>query len=50
MLSPLSAGYRDEIASITETLNRLTPGAIEARAFDGLAEGVALLERISSGL
>jgi CRISPR-associated protein Cst2 len=48
MLSPLSGGYRNSIGSIAETLNRLTPDALQAHFFDGVAEGVALLERISS--
>jgi CRISPR-associated protein Cst2 len=47
MLSPLSEGYRNDIGSIAETLNRLTPDAVQARCFGGLAEGVALLEGIS---
>jgi CRISPR-associated protein Cst2 len=50
MLSPISDNYRAEIGSIVETLNRLTPGAVEARTFDRLSDGVALLERISSEL
>jgi CRISPR-associated protein Cst2 len=50
MLSPISANYRDEVAAISETLNRITPDAVHARGFDSLAEGVALLERISTGL
>jgi CRISPR-associated protein Cst2 len=50
VLSPLSNGYRNSIGSITETLNKLTPDAVHAHFFDGLADAVALLERISSGL
>jgi CRISPR-associated protein Cst2 len=50
MLSPLSESYRNEISSIAETLNRLTPNAVQARFFGGLAEGVALLEGISKEL
>jgi CRISPR-associated protein Cst2 len=45
MLSPLSPGYKEEIGSIAETLNRLVPGAIEARPFECMASGVALLEQ-----
>jgi CRISPR-associated protein Cst2 len=48
LLSPLSANYRAEISSIAETLNRLTPGAVKVRSFDGLAEGVSFLEEIAS--
>jgi CRISPR-associated protein Cst2 len=47
MLSPLSAGYAEEIGSLAETLNRLIPGGIEARPFECLATGAALLERIA---
>src|SRR5215472_8963396 len=50
MLSPLSEGYREDIGSIAETLNRLTPGAIDARPFDGVASAVGLLERIATEL
>jgi CRISPR-associated protein Cst2 len=50
MLSPLSAGFRDQIHSIAETLNKLTPGAVVAHSFDGLAEGVALMEKASAEL
>jgi CRISPR-associated protein Cst2 len=48
MLSPLSGSYGEEIGSIAETLNRLIPGGIEARPFECLATGVALLERIAA--
>jgi CRISPR-associated protein Cst2 len=48
MLSPLSGGYREEIRSIAETLNKLTPKAVRAQVFEGMAEGVALLEKISA--
>ena len=48
MLSPLSENYRNDINSIAETLNRLSPGAIESRPFDSLASVVALLEAVSS--
>jgi CRISPR-associated protein Cst2 len=47
-LSPLSAGYSEEIGSIAETLNRLTPGGIEARPFECLANVAAFLERIAA--
>ncbi len=47
MLSPLSGSYGEEIRSIAETLNRLVPDAIEARPFECLATGAALLERIA---
>jgi CRISPR-associated protein Cst2 len=50
MLSPLSQRYRQDIASIAETLNRVTPDAVQAQWFDGLAEGAALLERVSAEL
>jgi CRISPR-associated protein Cst2 len=47
MLSPLSAEYGGQIGSIAETLNRLIPGAIDARPFTCLASGAALLEGIT---
>jgi CRISPR-associated protein Cst2 len=50
MLSPLSERYREDIGSIAETLNRLTPGAVDARSFNGLASAVGLLERIATEL
>jgi CRISPR-associated protein Cst2 len=50
LLSPLSESYRSEIGSIADTLNRITPDAVQARFFDGLAEGVALLEKFSQEL
>jgi hypothetical protein len=50
MLSPLSPGYSQEIASLAETLNRLVPGSIDAQPFDCMASGAALLERISTEL
>jgi hypothetical protein len=36
--------------SIAETLNRLTPGAVNAQLFDSLASGVEFLETIASEL
>jgi CRISPR-associated protein Cst2 len=48
MLSPLGASYRQEIESIAETLNRLTPGAVQAKLFDRMAQAVSLLERIAT--
>jgi len=48
MLSPLSERYREEISSIAETLNRITPDAVDTRSFDGVAGGVALLEQIAA--
>jgi CRISPR-associated protein Cst2 len=50
MLSPLSPAYSEEIASLAETLNRLVPGSIDARPFECMASGAALLERISGEL
>jgi CRISPR-associated protein Cst2 len=47
MLSPLSAGYSEEIGSIAETLNRIIPGTIDVRPFECMASGTALLERIA---
>ena len=50
MLSPLSVGYGKEIASLAETLNRLIPGSIDARPFECMASGAAMLERIAGEL
>lgn len=47
MLSPLSPDYRDEIDSVTATLNRLSPDSVVAHRFESLAAGLALLERVS---
>ena len=46
MLSPISEDYREELGSIVEVLNRLTPGQIESRLFNTLASGIDLLERV----
>jgi CRISPR-associated protein Cst2 len=48
MISPLSSDYRDEICSVAEALNRSTPGSINACPFSGMAETVAMLERIAA--
>jgi CRISPR-associated protein Cst2 len=50
MLSPLSETYREEIASIVETMNRLTPEMIEAHRFETLAQGLERLERAAAGV
>jgi CRISPR-associated protein Cst2 len=44
MLSPLSETYREEIGSIVETMNRLTPEMIEAHPFATLAQGLERLQ------
>jgi CRISPR-associated protein Cst2 len=48
MLSPLAENYRRDIASIAETLNRITPGAINPLPFDSLAAVVTALERTAA--
>lgn len=48
MLSALSPFFREEVSRLAETLNRVTPNAIEAREFDRLTEAVSLLERIAA--
>jgi CRISPR-associated protein Cst2 len=48
MLSPLADGYRKDIESMVETLNRITPDAIAARPFESLAAAVHSLERIAA--
>jgi len=50
MLSPLSETYREEIGSIVETMNRLTPEMIEAHPFATLAQGLERLERLAAGV
>ncbi len=50
MLSPLSAHYREEIAAIAETLNRMQPGAIETRPFGGMAEAARVIEAVAAEL
>jgi CRISPR-associated protein Cst2 len=50
MLSPLMEGYRSDVASISESLNRLVPESLVVRSFDRLPEGVAILEKISAAL
>jgi CRISPR-associated protein Cst2 len=47
MFSPLSEDYRNEIISISDTLNKLIPEAVRVRSFLGLAEAVAFLETVS---
>lgn len=48
MLSPLAEGYRNDVASIAGTLNRITPGAIAVRPFGNLAAAVESLEQIAA--
>jgi len=48
MLSPLSPDYREEIGSVVETLNRLTPGSVERLDFTGLGEAATVLEGLIS--
>jgi CRISPR-associated protein Cst2 len=48
MLSPLAPNYHQEVASIGETFNKLTPGAVTTEFFESLAAGAALLEKRSS--
>jgi CRISPR/Cas system-associated protein Cas7 (RAMP superfamily) len=50
LLSPLAADYREEMAGIALTLNKLAPASFRAWPFEGMAEGVALLERVSAGI
>ncbi|HKE26763.1 MAG TPA: DevR family CRISPR-associated autoregulator [Bryobacteraceae bacterium] len=50
MLSPLSETYREEIESIVETMNRLTPEMIDAYRFTTLAQGIERLEQIAAGI
>lgn len=37
-LSPLKKGYEDQLRGITDTLNKIRPGAIELHPFDSLAK------------
>jgi CRISPR-associated protein Cst2 len=50
MLSPLSSDYRDEIRSVADTLNRLTPGSVETHSFDGISQAAEILERVAAEL
>lgn len=50
MLSPLSADYGEEIKSVVETLNRLSPGSVEIRAFEDFGEAAAVLEGIATAV
>ena len=47
-VSPLANEYREQMESITETLNRLAPEAIGSRRFGSLADGVRVLQEIAS--
>jgi CRISPR-associated protein Cst2 len=49
-VSPLMENYREQMESIAATLNRLSPDTVAHRSFDSLAEGVATLEGIASGI
>ena len=40
--------YRDEITSVAQTLNRLTPDAIDVRAFEELSGAIEALERLGA--
>jgi hypothetical protein len=42
--------YRAQMQSIAATLNRLSPDTVSHQSFDTLAEGVATLEGIASGI
>lgn len=48
MLSALSSDYRDEICSITETLNRLAPGSVQAQRFGTIGEAATILESVAA--
>jgi len=49
-VSPLCPEYCHQMERITETLNKLAPNSVTARAFDSLAAGVSILEEISNGV
>ena len=42
----LSENYRAEITSVARTLNRLTPDAIDVRAFEEVSGAIDALERL----
>jgi len=48
MLSPIAEHYRAEITSVAQTLNRLTPDAIDVRAFEELSSAIEALERLGA--
>ena len=48
-VSPLCAEYSAQMKKIAATLNKLAPHSVTAQSFDNLADGVAILEEISTG-
>jgi CRISPR-associated protein Cst2 len=49
-MSPLTANYRQQIESITATLNKLSANSVTSRPFDCLASGMGLLEEIATSI
>lgn len=49
-VSPLNEDYEQQMKAIVATLNKLSPDAVTFRRFDTLADGVALMEEIASGI
>ncbi len=49
-VSPLCDEYQMQMHSIAGTLNKLSPDSVNAKQFDSLASGVAMLEEIAAGV
>ena len=49
-VSPLAGDYREQIESITATLNKLSPNSVTCKKFDCLASGIGVLEEIATGI
>jgi CRISPR-associated protein Cst2 len=47
-ISPLAANYREQMTSITATLNKLSANAVTCTPFDCLSSGIGLLEEIAT--
>jgi CRISPR-associated protein Cst2 len=50
MLSPLAENYREDVAQVAATLNRIAPESLKAETFDTMPEIVSSLEAIAAGL
>jgi hypothetical protein len=50
MLSPLADNYREDVAQVAATLNRIAPESLTAESFDTMPEIVSSLEAIAAGL
>lgn len=46
-VSPLNDGYRQQVSSLADTLNKMRPGSIECTEFGTLADGVETLRSLA---